>query len=166
MRCRNHNLCHILCRPTADRIDPIGKRIIFQPLRPPQIPRPASPLYLVDPLFQHFPYFTDTQSTKSSPKTKKLPHRTSPNESETNFRSRNGGVLWGSSRGEREVWRGRGPVFQEGPLPLQGLFLQGLSPLQGLSLSYPANALIKERNSARSEWESKLRPRSFARTVA
>ena len=64
-----------------------------------------------------------------------------------------GGCSWGKFSVREGGLEGESPVFQEGALSLQGL-------------SHSAKASTNERNSARSEWRSRSRPRNFARTVA
>ncbi len=97
----------------------------------------------------HLPTVRDSRillqiSTSQNEKTS--PQNPASVKSKTNFCSRNGGVLWGSSGREREVWREREPSPKEGSLSLQGLSL----PLQGLpypstaSFSNPARLILCE----------------------
>ena len=68
-----------------------------------------------------------------------------------------GGCSWGKFWEGQGGLEGRKPSTKEGFLRLQGLLV---------FLPHAAKASTNERNSARSEWRSRSRPRNFARTVA
>ena len=94
------------------------------------------------------------------PEPKTSPGSTRPIQSESNLHSAWAGALGGSSG---KFWEGQGGLEGRKPSTKEGfLRLQGLP----VFLPHAAKASTNERNSARSEWRSRSRPRNFARTVA